>query len=309
MSSLTDFGSHSDEIVCLDFFDNKLISGGADNCCQIWDTRTNSIAMELPMFSEEVTAVHLVENTAFIGSGNLFQFDLRKVDEGKEATPIAKYSVNKDEINGIDVCENFLASCDDNGDIQVVNMNTGRLQSSLSKHTNICSSIRFNPNNKMEIISGGLDSMLYFWHVKRKKVTRRFNMTETHEKSKQMVNPPFVHSIDISMNGKFVAGAIGDSSLVLLDARKKEIIDRKMDIHTGPVSCICFPSFDESKIVSAANDRTLRVWNIPGFNDSTELASDFVIDLPEGPNQIVSGNDGDVFVCDCSETIKRLRLI
>ena len=77
-------------------------------------------------------------------------------DDRDLLTPAHKFSFNKEEVNEIDVNPkgNFLCSCDDGGDVKVIDIENAKLFKTLSRHhSNICSTVKFHPRKPWELIS------------------------------------------------------------------------------------------------------------------------------------------------------------
>ncbi|CAN0512282.1 unnamed protein product, partial [Ectocarpus sp. 8 AP-2014] len=76
----------------------------------------------------------------------------------------------------------------------------------------------------------------------------------------QLFNPPFVHSVDFTADGCFLAAGLGDSGVVVVDAKTRVPVGR-CDGHSAPVSQVHYPSFDPKLLVSAGNDQNLLLWD------------------------------------------------
>ena len=76
---------------------------------------------------------------------------------------LQKHTFNTDDINQITVNlkSSYLAAADDSGEVKIMDIRQHCLYKTLrSVHTNICSSMQFNPCRPWEVISGGLDSKI-----------------------------------------------------------------------------------------------------------------------------------------------------
>lgn len=51
----------------------------------------------------------------------------------------------------------------------------------------------------------------------------------------QLFNPPFVHSVDFTPDGRYLAAGLGDSGVVVFDAKTRAPVGR-FDGHSAPVS-------------------------------------------------------------------------
>ncbi|CAM9293257.1 unnamed protein product, partial [Hapterophycus canaliculatus] len=139
----------------------------------------------------------------------------------------------------------------------------------------ICHSVRFRPRASWDIASGALDSTLAFWDFSTGRVRRRMNFAEysglsssassaSSSSPQQMFNPPFVHSVDFTVDGRYLAAGLGDSGVVVVDAKTRVHVGR-CDGHSAPISQVHYPSFDPKVLLSAGNDRRLLVWDQQQF--------------------------------------------
>lgn len=55
---------------------------------------------------------------------------------------------------------------------------------------------------------------------------------------KQVFNPPFIHSVDFSADGRYLAAGVGDGSVVVFDAKTRAPIGR-CNGHSAPISQVC----------------------------------------------------------------------
>jgi len=145
-------------------------------------------------------------------------------------TPAHQFNFNQEEVNEIDVHPkgNFLSSCDDGGDIKVIDVGNAKLFKTLSRqHSNICSTVKFHPRKPWELISGGLDCNLVRWDFNRGRALSPISVSD-EECSKQFgmytINPPMVHSID-TLNSSVVCG-LGNGSIAVYSLQGKTLIPK-----------------------------------------------------------------------------------
>ncbi|CAM9361350.1 unnamed protein product [Ectocarpus fasciculatus] len=217
--------------------------------------------------------------------GKVLEFDLRSSGGSRAllmTSPTEVFDDGKEEVNELAVHPkgDYLAAADDSGIVKVYNTRTRRVDKTLrNAHTNICHAVRFRPRTSWDIASGALDSTLAFWDFSTGRVRRKLNLSgdsyvssassASSCSSQQLFNPPFVHSVDFTADGCFLAAGLGDSGVVVVDAKTRAPVGR-CDGHSSPVSQVHYPSFDAKLLVSAGNDQNLLLWDQRQFEHHTE---------------------------------------
>lgn len=185
-------------------------------------------------------------------------------------TPAHQFNFNQEEVNEIDVHPkgNFLSSCDDGGDIKVIDVGNAKLFKTLSRqHSNICSTVKFHPRKPWELISGGLDCNLVRWDFNRGRALSHISVSD-EECSKQFgmytINPPMVHSID-TLNSSVVCG-LGNGSVAVYGLQGKSLIPKcSAALHSASVAHVCCAELSKGKssqrslIISGGNDEKIVV--------------------------------------------------
>ena len=221
MQKSTWSGGHTSSVLSLDVNrEGILASGGEDELC-IW-SKDGASQSKLPFTShlsgdrdsKEVNSVcFCVKNPErlYASCGNkILGYDLRKL-----ASTVCEFQFNADEINQLAIHDKgtFLASCDDSGEIKVIDVASGRLFKSLhNKHDNICSTVQFRASRPWEIVSGGMDFKVVSWDVSSGRLLQELNVQELGGDSQEgayFINPPFVHSIHMAGNGRMFAAGLG----------------------------------------------------------------------------------------------------
>jgi len=185
------------------------------------------------------------------------------------------FECNSDEINQIVISPDgkFMAVCDDSGTIQVINLATKGIQRSLQNgHTNICSSIMFTPSKK--VVSGGLDCQIIEWDWNKSPTKPlKFHSFSTNDiivsTSSPGLNPPHVHCVDVSIDGQYVAAAVGSGHVVVCNLPEKSRIG-SVESHLAAVSQVRFPKFAPTNyLVSSGNDSKIIIYKT-AFNEKKE---------------------------------------
>ncbi|KAF9968747.1 WD repeat-containing protein 53 [Mortierella alpina] len=166
----------------------------------------------------------------------------------------AQDEINQIQVNHRGTC---LAACDDAGDIRVLDLKTHKWMRSLQRqHDNIAMTVQFVPKKDLQALSGGMDKQIVAWDFYKGRPTqlidtgasilipslwlylsiRISNLLVLHffisqiyccalkdtpapagVQSKQLFNPPFVHSIAIHPSGTRAAIGLGDGTIQFLN--------------------------------------------------------------------------------------------
>ena len=217
MQKSTWIGGHKTSVLSLDV--NKegiLASGGEDELCVWSKDGLSQTKLSYPSLedSKEINSVCFCAKNPerlYASCGNkIFGYDLRNL-----SSTVCEFEFNQDEVNQVAIHDkgNYLAACDDSGEIKVIDVQSGKLFKSLkNKHENICSSVQFRPNRPWEIVSGGMDFRIVSWDYSSGRVLQELNVQELGGDSSEgayFVNPPFVHSIHMAGNGRMFAAGLG----------------------------------------------------------------------------------------------------
>lgn len=220
MQKSTWIGGHTSAVLCLDVNrEGILASGGEDELC-IWSkdgssrSKLSCSSQSGGLDSKEVNSVCFCVKSPerlYASYGNrIIGYDLRNT-----SSAVCEFQFNEDEINQVAIHGkgNFVAACDDSGQIKVIDVQSGTLFKSLhSKHDNICSTVQFRPNRPWEIVSGGMDYTIISWDFSSGRALQELNVQELggdNQEGAYFVNPPFVHSIHMSENGRMFAAGLG----------------------------------------------------------------------------------------------------
>jgi hypothetical protein len=89
------------------------------------------------------------------------------------------------------------------------------------------------------VLSGGLDSLLVHWDFSRGRPIHHHDLVGLAMNSPQVVNPPFVHSIDVSADANVALAALGDNSVLIYDLDRDLPVVQLEDGHSTSVSQAC----------------------------------------------------------------------
>ena len=269
-------GGHSSLVLCVDSKSDgsSIVSGGESGELCVW-SRRGELGHKLQTEQADCTSVlvsRTKDNLIYAAFGN----SVKVLDPRNLGSPIESFQFNEEEINQIvaDEKEINLAACDDTGEVRIISLEEKRLYKTLRrKHTNICSSVCFRAKRPREIFTGGMDCNLIHWDFSRPKCKNMFNMQELQDSPSElgayMVNPPFVHNLAASGDGKYLACALENGLVSIFDSSKNNISEIfSMHAHTQGVSQVYFVS--NSKLISGGNDSIISLWDLSKMYDSQE---------------------------------------
>ena len=142
------------------------------------------------------------------------------------------------------------------------------------KHGNICSCVKFRPRAAWNLCSGAMDSSLITWDFQNGKTLcmHKVGALEANDDAfssagtSQSFNPPLVHSLSYTADGRYSAAGIGDSTVAIYRFGREAPV-RRFVAHKAPVCLVTFEAEQaqeggEKLLVTASSDKTLKGWKL-----------------------------------------------
>nr|CAH8820429.1 unnamed protein product [Trichobilharzia regenti]CAH8821143.1 unnamed protein product [Trichobilharzia regenti]CAH8821145.1 unnamed protein product [Trichobilharzia regenti] len=151
---------HTEAVTTLSLSDHLLASGSADGNTYFWSLdliQSPCPVLQAPRYGHCSSLKFSVkqENILYGAySQEIISWDIRNLRQLFDI-----WKVNEGRVNSIDVSEteDRLASADDTGTVQIIDLSNGSLVRTLKKHDNSVSSVKFRPGRPWQLVSGGVD--------------------------------------------------------------------------------------------------------------------------------------------------------
>ncbi|KAK6748177.1 hypothetical protein RB195_001042 [Necator americanus] len=281
------FTGHTQGITCVQFDDDRIVSGSSDTTIRIWDLRGSSDVgnlgtMALNGHSATVRCLDLNGNVLASGS-NDFSIKIWNVDVNPRWSSIGCRKTmlgHSNYVRCLQMDHEHLISGSYDMHLKLWSLSTGACVRTLIGHNDAVLCVQYRDRESLAV-SGSADNSIKCWDTR----TGRAEMTihNAHDNAVTCVR------FD---DHRIVSGSV-DRMIKMWDVRTGKCmhtIDWKLaEGHTGVVRCL---QVDTWRIVSAADDRTIKVWNVDSLQRLCTLHSheDGVTCVQFSDRQIVSGS-------------------
>ena len=204
----------------------------------------------------EETALHTFEKTIFSNFFDVFGFD------SIIFSPNGK-----------------LIAANDNQDIKLWNVATGKEIAKLSGHSDKVTCVAFDPQNSRIIASCSYDKTIKLWDIDSKRCLRTLP-----------ANRDAVYTLAFSPDGEILASGGNDNAIKLWYLNSGEL-PQTLRQHSDAVTCLVF-SPDGKTLVSGSNDETIVEWNIA----TKELRTTFPERHRRGVTSIAFNPNGETLI-------------
>lgn len=244
------FEGHNQGISCVQFDDNRIVSGSTDKNIKVWNIRTNAkwSVQTLVGHSGTVRCLHLEGNRLVSGSSDrtIKVWDLSTQDSWSSIACKVTMIGHHDTVRCLQVDDDKVISGSYDMTLKVWDLRTGQCRKTLVGHQAAVLCVHFNDT---KIVSGSADKTIKLWNYEgqcmRTLAGHQDAVTCLQFDSTRIV------SGSLDCNLKFWDIVTGDC-INTIDWKAAEG-------HTGVVRCL---QADSWRVVSAADDKTLKVWSL-----------------------------------------------
>ena len=194
----------------------------------------------------------------------MYHYDTRRWGSGPLSPPL---TVSDDDINELTLngAGTRLAAACDTGAVTVVHLGgaAARVERTLRGHANICATVAYRPGGVLA--SGGFDGALLQWDVARARCCDRVAVRDCGLAAgeRPAITPPFVHSLAVAADGRWLAAGTENALVEVFDARRRRLVHRRtLTAHTRGVSHVHFAG---DVMLTGANDGRLLAWRVADF--------------------------------------------
>lgn len=257
--------SEREDTLCLCVHPTGAIYSGHDSCYIQWKDGKRVESVSLSGVVNSITCSPLDDNFLSVAVDNaVLLYDRRSTSK-----PLQEFRFNQEEINQTALNEkgNFLAACDDSGEVKIIDLEGNKLYKTLTKHhTNICNSVQFRPTKPSELITGALDCTVIRWDYTRNQPLDKISM-QLGEHDSYSINPPMVHAISIASYGNAFVCGLGNGSIAVYKILGKNItrlacMKKLHDICCSHLQHAQFSSAKGDCVLSGGNDGKVLMFQI-----------------------------------------------
>jgi len=248
------FQGHSGGISCLQFDSSRIVSGSHDKTIKVWNTKTNSpwSVMTLSGHSGEVRCLHLQHNKLVSGSTDLTikVWDLDIQEDWSSIACRVTMVGHTDTVRCVqmDTAKNIVISGSYDTTLKVWNLGSGMCLYTLRGHTAPVLAIQAEGGR---LLSGSGDKTLRIWNLETGCCD---GVLEGHGDA--------VTCLSVAASTKVITGSLDRTIKVwcLVQMECLRTLDwMSSEGHTGVIRCL---QADEWRIISAADDKTIKVWDL-----------------------------------------------
>jgi hypothetical protein len=159
--------------------------------------------------------------------------------------------------------------------------------------------LAFNPSGDL-LASVGEDRMLAVWDLTTGLRIHAFDL------------PCWAFSIKFSHSGKFIAVGLDDGTVLIYDFERLALCEQENNAHDNRIWSCCF-SEDDSLLFTAAIDRKIKVWALPGLEclkviEEDKMSPILFMDQNLSRNQLLVGfNNGQLGLASLAPLLKEIK--
>ncbi|KAG2182317.1 hypothetical protein INT43_007247 [Umbelopsis isabellina] len=271
---------HTDSVYCLQFDDEKIVTGSRDRTIKFWNMNTRECVHTLT--GHEKSVLCLRYNNEIMVSGSSDQAVI--VWDMKTLQIIHKLQGHQLGVLDVAFDDKYIVSCSKDTTIRIWDRVSGQLIRILEAHRGPVNAVQLKDNI---IVSASGDTFIKMWDIETGQCLREL---DGHTRGLACVQ----------YDGYKIVSGSNDKRIKVWDAKSGQCM-MTCEGHTDLVRTI---KFDEEKMISASYDQSIRVWDLrtgtPLLNFQSGHLS-WVFDVHFNRTKIVSccqGPDQQILIMD-----------
>ncbi|XP_028047929.1 beta-TrCP [Monomorium pharaonis] len=264
---------HTGSVLCLQYDDKAIISGSSDSTVRVWDAATGEMVNTLIHHCEAV--LHLRFNNGMMVTCSKDRSIA--VWDMTSQTEIALRRVlvgHRAAVNVVDFDEKYIVSASGDRTIKVWNTSNCEFVRTLNGHKRGIACLQYRDRL---VVSGSSDNTIRLWDIECGACLR---VLEGHEELVRCIRFDSKHIVSGAYDGKIKVWDL----VAALDPRAvaSTLCLRTLVEHTGRVFRL---QFDEFQIVSSSHDDTILIWDFLNYNPSSGSVCSGRLPMDGAPNQ------------------------
>ncbi|KAI8575240.1 hypothetical protein K450DRAFT_262753 [Umbelopsis ramanniana AG] len=232
--------AHTAGIYCIQFDDEKIVSGSRDHTVKVWDMQTGACIRTLWQHTASVLCL---------------QYDHRFIISGSSDKTIKQWDINTGELirslNGhtesvlnLRFDENHIVSCSKDRTVRVWSVHSGSVLRRLVGHRAAVNACQFKDNL---IVSASGDRTIKLWDLETGACLRTF---DSHSRGIACVQ----------FDGKIIVSGSSDQTIKVWDVATGECT-QTLTGHSNLVRTVQFDTLND-RIVSGSYDESIKIWSM-----------------------------------------------